>query len=427
MPSPSRFRVRPVRWTAAFLLLLAGCAHAPALRTHPSSKLCEVREASRDSLFVEGGRALYVFQEILEPNTRGDVLLAGSIAVLQERGADGAWRVVRKDSAFGAVLRRGGEAVAVPAPIPTRLIAAPRAAARPDGTWSVVFAETHGSTGESRPDSAARLWHGILDGNRWIRLEPIPLPDGGSVKTGNAGAPIYRGDTLFWALPFRSPHHDVAVFSRREGRWTHEIVPTRFALYPRLAYSDTLGLVLAAVGSGGDFRAAEHLFLWTKRPAWQPLVLLVPETRERVIDPWISLDRGREVVSWVGMVTRNGVPRQEAHAILGSLDPASGVTVLDSAVTGWGDVPVRPIPGTRDGARLWALEHGESGGATKPIRIIQDVDGSPVLRTSGDAPFVSGFAAAMPDPAWLLLAGGVHDPGRQLLISLVLRYRVECP
>lgn len=332
-------------------LLAAGCAPLSAARSGAPGGVCEVREVSRDSLFVEGGRALCVFQEVLEPNTRGDVLLAGYISFLAERGRDGIWRQVARDSTFGAILPSGGEPVLVPAPIPTRLIAAPRAVARPDGTWAVVFAETHDYTGDSPPDSAARLWYGELDGARWTHLEPIPIPPGGRIMTSNAGPPVLRGDTLFWALMFRAPMYDVAVFSRRGGQWTHEIVPSFIAFYPRLAYSDTLGLVLATVGSGGSRTGGEHLFLWTRNPGWKPLVLLVPEEREKVMDPWISLEPGRELVAWAGVDATADSAWQEARAITGRMHPSSPVTVLDTAISGWGDFPVRPA-GVRGESRF---------------------------------------------------------------------------
>lgn len=408
--------------------LAHGCAHAPARPAGSTAGLCEVREVSRGVLEVEDGLSLYVHPGVLEPNGRGDLLLAGDISFMSARGADGVWRPVRQDSTFGVILPRTGEPVPVPSPVPTRLLAAVRAVGRPDGTWSVLFAETPDYTGDSRPDSAARLWHGILDAGRWSWLEPIPRPPGGAVRHANAAAPLLRGDTLFWALAFRSEFQDVAVFSLRGGGWTHEVVPTRFsAFYPRLAYSDTLGLVLASVGADPELRhSGNNLLLWARRPAWRLISILVPAGREPIHDPWISMDPGAEVVSWTAHRVDGG-PGKHARVMRGEPRAGADVTLLDSAVSGLGAFPIRPL-GRVGGPRWWVVEHLSQPTRSSEIRVLQEANGAPIVRATAPAPFAMGFASAMPDSATILVAGGFFSNDRsQRLVSLLVRFAVRCP
>lgn len=426
-PRLVRRRVRLCAWLLPLAALAQGCGSAPARPSAVEAGLCEVREVSRGLLEVEDGRSLYVHPGVLEPNGRGDLLLAGDISFMSARGADRVWRPVRRDSTFGVILPRAGEPIPISSPVPTRLLAAVRAVGRPDGTWSVLFAETPDYTGDSRPDSAARLWHGVLDAGRWSVLEPIPLPPGGAVRHANAAAPLLRGGDLFWALTFRREFQDVAVFSRRGGGWIHEVVPTRFAaFYPRLAYSDTLGLVLGTVGADTALRhSGNNLFLWARRPAWRPLTLLVPATGGAVHDPWISLEPGAELVGWVARV--DGRAGQLARVMRGDPHPDAPIMVLDSAVSGLGDFPVRPL-GRLGGLRLWVVEHAAGDGRGMEIRILQELEGEAVPLARANAPFVMGFASAMPDSATIVVAGGYFSRDRfERLASLLVRFAVRCP
>lgn len=423
---PSRTKARV--WLVLGTGLLQGCVYAAGRPPARQAGLCEVREVARDLLEVEDGLSLYVHPGVLEPNGRGDLLLAGDISFMSARGADSVWRPVRQDSTFGVILPRAGEPIPVRSPVRTRLLAAVRAVGRPDGTWSVLFAETPEYTGDSPPDSAARLWHGVLDAGRWSPLEPIPLPPGGAVRHANAAAPLLRGDTLFWALAFRGEFHDVAVFSRRGGAWTHEVVPTRFAaFYPRLAYSDTLGLVLASVGGDPELRhSGNNLLLWARRPGWRLLSLLVPAARGSVHDPWISLEPGAEVVSWAADRVDGG-PGKHARLMRGEPRPQADVTLLDSAISGLGAYPVRPL-GRVDGPRWWVVEHLSQHTLWSEVRVLQEANGALVVRATAAAPFVMGFASAMPDPASILVAGGFFSNDRsQRLASLLVKFAVRCP
>jgi hypothetical protein len=394
------------------LLLSSACAHAVSAAgsdaTNPSAAgVCSAREVARVPLLVEGGRALYVQPVILEPNGLGDALLAGDISFMLER-RDGRWRFTREDSTFGAIIPASGEPVVVPAPIPTRRIGGSRALARADGAWDVVFAQVHDYTGESRPYTVEQLWHGVLDGARWKQLEPVPLP----------------------ATRLNRPGLDqTALFARRNGAWEHEIVPSMGNGYPRLAYSDSLGLVLALVGPDRTltppYHDANSLILWTRHPEWRHYRKLVPSSREQVYDPWISLAPGREVVAWVAGVEDEAGARTEAHAMSGRLDEAAPVVVLDSALHPHGQFSVRPLE-LAPGNRLWVFQHGLAD-HTRELRVVQESGAAPVLLASVPSEFPAGFMAALPAPGQLLVAGAEYDAAQQMIVSLLLRFQVDCP
>ena len=435
----SSVRGRPAREPIAAallgLLLTCACAHTPPTREATARPLapglCSVRELSREPLLVEGGRALYVQPVILEPNGQGETLLAGDISfLLERRPPDDRWRFVREDSTFGAIIPAAGEAVVVPAPISTRLIGGARALARADGGWDVVFAQVHDYTGEERPTTVERLWYGTLHGARWTRLEPIPLLSsvGDTLDTIHPSSLLPVGDTLFWAAPLRRPGLDaVAIFSRRGGVWDHEIV-SAWGNYPRLAHSDSLGLVLAVVGPDRTLPAdANSLILWTRQPEWRPYRMLVPSSREQVYDPWISFAPGREAAGWVAGVEDERGPRTEAHAISGVLSPATPVAVLDSALHAHGVFvvqPLEPVPGVR----LWVLEHRLADRQGTILRVVQESAGRhATVLDSVPASFPAGFRAALPAPGQLLAAGAEYDAAQGVIVSLLLRFAVDCP
>lgn len=428
-------RVPPAA-AALWLLLLCGCARAipQTGSTAPGASaagICSVRELSREPLLVEGGRALYVQPVILEPNGRGETLLAGDISfLLERRPPDDRWRFVREDSTFGAIIPASGEAVVVPAPIPTRLIGGARALARADGGWDVTFAQVHDYTGVDRPTTVERLWYGVLDGPRWTELEPVPLPgEPGDTLDTILASPLLRvADTLFWAAKLKRPGLEaVAIFSRRGGAWEHDTVPTGFGSYPRVYHVDSLGLTLTIVQPDRTLPAdGNSLILWTRRPHWRPYRTLVPSSREQVYDPWISFAPGREVAGWVAGVEDEAGARTEAHAMSGPLNPASPVIVLDSAIHAHGMFVARPLE-PAPGVRLWIFERRLADRQQSQLRLVQELAGRAVVLDSVPASFPAGFRAALPAPGQLLVAGAEYNAAERMIVSLLLRFELDCP
>lgn len=362
--------------SAVSVFLFIGCVQAQA-----SYDDCSLHEVSRERLIMADGRQLYVEPVVLEANSGGDVLLAGTYNHLFEKTAEGEWEFVARDSVFGALIPKTGAPQVVPSPLPGKLLKGIRAAASDDGTWAVVFAEVRPDTGNPDPQRAARLWYGVLDGVCWTTIESLPLPPGGTVEPiVFASSLARRADALGWALPVdrRGLISGILVYERRGGEWTHEVVPTGFAKVD-LSYSDTLGLVLAV--RQGDFRLrrdANSLLFWVRQPEWRILRSVVRGSEEQVHRPSLIITPERSTLTWMAEVNgMDGLVRYEAHAMIGSLEKRNEpIITLDSAV-----VPAHPIsfvPLTA-GPRVWVTDHLLAGGEDREIRFVRESSGLGVV------------------------------------------------
>jgi hypothetical protein len=304
--------------------------------TDPSRVGCVVRELSRERLIVEGGRYLYVDPVSLVRSSRGEVLLAGSHNYMFGRNSEGKWKMVGRDSVFGAVLGPSGDARTVPSPIPLSRTSGIRSVARPDGTWSVVFAEV---PSDSLHQTVVALWHGVLDGPGWAMLERLPLPspaEGVAYQPLDASNLIASGDSLAWVLEHRGADGvgGLIVYERIGGRWTYEIIRTGYA-DAGIAYSRELGLVIAS--EQADFRgpaSGSSLLLWVRQPTWRILRAAVPGSREVVNGSWFSIPPEGGVLTWNTVVPDSGGGEHwEAHAMVEALqDGDQPFIVLDTAV-----------------------------------------------------------------------------------------------
>ena len=110
----------------------------------------------------------------------------------------------------------------------------------------------------------------------------------------------------------------------------------------------------------------------------------------------------------------------------GLLDEASPVAVLDAAARAYGQFAVRPLE-PAPGVRLWALEHVLADRQTSELRIVGESGGAVVPLASIPVSFPAGFAAALPATGQLLVAGAEYDAGQRMMVSLLLRFHVDCP
>jgi len=416
---------------------LAQCALAPTPRL-PAPRLdqelpgqCVAREVSRKPLVVEDGRLLYVEPAAFVPNHRGDVMLAGTMNMLIDLSSEGRVKGASGDSVFGALIRRDGRAHIIPSPVPDgRLLTGIRAVARKDGGWSAVFAESKPHPREEvAPDTAVRLWHGIYDGKRWSLLEQLPLPTEGALRPRLAATPVLRGDTLAWAMTLRVPNlaNRIALFERRGGRWTYEIIPT-FHAQVQLAYSDTLGLMMAVVQPDTMVRSdGNSLILWARKPAWRRVRRVVHGDAEgQVYTPSLTLSPTGGVLSWHAQVD-DGPPRagREARVMIGALEERNTpVVTLDSAAVST-QYPFAPVllPG---GGRLWVVEHALPDMRSTEIRFVRDSAQTGVLMGRIPNPYLSQFYGATAVGPREVLVTGLQYFANRYIVSLLLRVRVEC-
>jgi hypothetical protein len=334
---------------------------------------------------------------------------------------------VARDSLFGVVIARDGRTRTVESPIPGKLLGSIRALDRSDGGWDVVFAEMIPADTSPPPNPVARLWYGVYDGRRWNSVEQLPLPADTRVHSLHASQLVRHGDTLVWALTASTPgyNRDVALFERRGGHWVSEIVPTRGAGYPSVAYSDSLGLLLAVVRAdprwnnpdsarGGFDRSS--LFLYGQDPTWRILRRIAHGVAEPVDHPSFVQSGEKLVLSWeVQADTRN-----EARAVVDVLHgPPDVVVVLDPSFAGHPPVRSIDLPG---GNHLWITRHNPGGESPSQLRFLRASGPGVTLLGHLPSPFLGGFGAGA-EPEFV-------DADRRILnlvFSLLVRARISCP
>ncbi|MDQ3951306.1 MAG: hypothetical protein M3282_13315 [Gemmatimonadota bacterium] len=416
-------------------LPLAVQAAQPAAAEHTgeSGEGCTVREVSRSRLVVEDGRELYVEPVAFAVSGR-EILLAGTPTFLWRRRSPGRPAVeLTRDSVFGAVIRRDGRARIVPSPVDAKLITDVRVLGRGDGTWEAVFAELEAPKAEPADEGAvARYWYGVFDGRAWSRLEELPRPEGARPRLlSSVPSPLVRlGDTLWLTTPVTTNggESEVVVYSRREGRWTYELVPTYFAAYAVLAPSDSLGLVLLVVRGDRAVSWDENsLFMFARRPGWQMVRKVIPGGDEPVHGPSLVASSAGRILAWSSLVRDPQDPRGarlEARAMVGwSEARTEPVVTVDSS-----SAPVPRIVVTSDGAPIWVTQHSTGAGDELELRFVHPVAGRASVLARLPNPFQGYHNAASLAPRGLVIAGpelnrSVDQPA---LVTLLLRARVQC-
>lgn len=432
-PSP---QLRAVMAAAFLGALFSACAPAGRSVGQPTAgdgaaslQGCGSRELSRQRLTV-GGRPLYVEADAFVADGRGDVLLAGTPNYLWKISPAGEINGLTADSIFGAVIARDGTSRAVPAPIDPRLIHGIRAVGRPDGGWDVVFAEIPLSDRNARVDSVVNLWHGVFDGRQWVGLEEIPRPRDVPLHPQLTSSLVRREGSLAWALvPLTSySSRDLVLFQRVDGRWTHETVPTRFAVDVDLSYSDSLGLLLAVVQPDPTLRAdGNSLLLWARQPDWRIIRRLVHGYGEgRVNFPSLVRIPGGLLASWSTPTASVSETRWQLLAKPVLLDGEQDETAisLDADISLWSEVP----PLIRSGGMpLWVTDHGAASepGAASEIRIVS-LTGREALEVGrAPSPYLMRLAAVEQRPGEVVVTGMEYQENR-FAFSLLLRVRLEC-
>lgn len=434
---------RDLGGAVALLLLLAGCGPGRVQQTaNPGRETpgkgagepCHVRETSRSLLTLEGGQVAYVEPTVLRRSANGDFLLAGRHNYRFERSGDSSWSRVAGDSLLGAVVPRAGSPRPIFAPFPTARLNGVRAVELEGGRWAVVFAEVppvpaevSRTAGEIRPDSAIRLWYGVVDGGRWTTLEPIPMPARGTLEPANASSLVRHGENLAWAMILTPPmeRSRIIVYELKDGRWSYEEVPT-FATEVELAHSDSLGLLLAVVQPDPRLRNdSNSLLLWARQPAWRILRSVVPGSRERVLHPSLRFTPAGAVLGWIASVPRpDGSETMEMHAMTGKImERDETVIVLDTDV-GPFDLPIGlDMPGP---SPVWIVDHRHEGSGEREIRFLRPDGAVPAVAGSIRNPYITHFAAQALSDSEVLITGGVLDSAEQYVGSLLIRARMVC-
>ena len=410
-----------IGWVSVVSTEAAAQTPPPSSRGPGSASACTVREASRSPLVVNGTRELYV-----EPTavvlSRSEILFAGSPNYLWAPGGAGDARDFVQDSVFGAVLGADGRGRLVPAPIDAARIFDVHAVALKDGGWAVAFAELKEPYRPPARDTVLRYWHGVFDGRSWTRIEPLPVPPGGEMKTAGSSNILVQGDTTFFAVRVQraDADFDIALYERREGKWSVTMVRSRGGSYAYLSYPDSSGLVLAIVRPDRTRSSdGNSLFVHTRAEAWLTSRKILPGHLERVFNPVIDSSSEGTVLTWFTTGPTGG---RSARAMVGPLDARNHALTLDSAIN-----HVVHVPGLRGGP-LWITEHVGSP-ATHALRFIglaPDGDGALLMRTPN--PYTGLFGATATASDEVILSGPLlrPEPPNPSLVTLLIRARVEC-
>jgi hypothetical protein len=227
----------------------------------------------------------------------------------------------------------------------------------------------------------------------------------------------------------------VTLFQRRGAEWQAEIAPTRGAGYPVVAYSDSLGLLLAVVRADPRWENPDSsrggydqnsLFLYARQPTWRILRRVAHGVTAPVDHPSFVRSGTNLVLSWA-VETANG---SEARAILDVDDgPPDLIVVLDPAFGGHPPVRSLAMPG---GHHLWITRHIPDSASSSQLRFVGTAGQGVSLIGHLPSPFFGGFGASSGGGSDVLLAGLDpeyidHRGGRVSFVhSLLVRVRITC-
>ena len=415
----------------AATLPMASGAQAGSVRSRPAPSLepgsatagtCTVREVSREPLVVDRAREMYVEPVVVQPSGNR-VLLAGTPNYLFQPGFPGMARDFVRDTAFGAVLEPDGSAHLVPAPsqVDSRLIADPRALPLSGGGWEVVFAELKIPSDPQYQDTVVAYWYGVFDGRAWNSVERLPRPAEGLMEPNASSDLVQRGDTTAFAVPIGTSNgRDVAIFERRAGQWSLDVLPTRRGAYPRLTFSDSLGMLLFLVRPDTTMRRdINSAFIYAKDPSWRALRKLLPGSPEPVHNPVVSRSSSGPVLTWMVRFDGGG---NRARAAIGPTERAiTEVIALDSDV-----VHIATVRGF-EGPPFWVADRVNAEGS-REMRFVTTSGSTAVVAATGPAAYTGYFSATGIGASEILVSGPLFRsaPPNPSLVTLLIRSRVEC-
>lgn len=403
---------------------------------------CTAREVSRARLIVEGDRELYLEPVVVE--AAGDrVLLAGKPSYLFRKRPSGASGDLESDGVvFGAVVHADGTAGMVGAP-PVDAGNVTAVAASPVGgdRWRVIFAV---------PDSAhtdgsrvvRSYWHGVYDGARWTEIERLPNPPDLSLQYFNRSRVIERGDTVVWAsIVSTSPitaspiiRQRVVVFERVGGAWTHTVPETPYASEVELIHTPRHGFILGVFrhplnapsfsGSVEGPQPKTSLHLYTRRSGWS-------RQREVLVPPTSTVSRTRldtsgDLVSVTAIASGESATDRpfQLHAITGSvMDQDEPGFVVDPDV-----LPTFATVVSRAGDFFWLSQHAVPGDSANPgeLRLVHRSGDTAKVLWRTPHPYLGWFSAIAYSDSDVLVVGPLLDRTNEVLVSLLIRVRIEC-
>ena len=369
------------------------------------------------------------------------VLLAGKPSYLFRKRRPGAGGDLESEGVvFGAVIEADGTARTVVAPpVNAGTVTAVAAAALGPDRWRVIFAVPD-SIRADRSRVVRAYWHGVYDGARWTNIERLPEPADLSLQYFNRSRIIERGDTVVWASIARtsptptSPivQQVVVVFERVGGMWTHAVPATPSASDLELMHTPQHGFVLAVFrhplgiplfpGGVEGPQPKTSLHLYTRRSGWS-------RHRETLLPPDPTVSRPRlnasgETVSVTSIASGETERSYQLHSITGSvMDQDEPAFVVDPDV-----LPTFAAVAMPTGEFVWLSQHALPADSANlgELRLIHRSGAMSKVLWRTPHPYLGWFAATAYSDSNVLVVGPLLDRANEVLVSLLIRLRVEC-
>lgn len=387
--------------------------------------MCTAHELSRIQLTVEHGRMLYVEPVVFVVS--GDrVLLAGKPSYLfaANRGAV-TFDVVSRYAVFGAIMNRDGSAQTVPAPdVNAGKVAALAGSAVEGGAWRVIFAELDSSATDGE-QTVSSFWHGVYDGVRWSSVERLPDVPGKQLLYFNSSRIAEHGDTVVWAARFStSPgNHGAVVYQRVSAGWSSRLVGPSRVSYVQLAHSSTLGFTLALVYPDPSLsHDINSLFLYRRRADWELVRKVAPGMEGAVHRPSLNLWGDSGVLTWRTFVEDPPNSRIELRGMVGEIGRRNEPLLLidDRSAEG------RATLARSDGRILWVTDHVTRPDDARELQLRRPAADSTAIVWRTTYPYRGPLAATLYSESDVLIVGPQLDEARELLVSLIVRVRLDC-
>lgn len=443
MTSTLSLRERPILQPIGTLIWLSLLA-PPSAQTAPRASTvrtdaltCTAREVSRTRLLVEGGRELYVEPVVVEV-AGTDVLVAGRPSYLfraRQRGdtAD----LESTDVVFGAVITGEGTARTVAGPdVNHGKVAAVAATALGPGRWRVIFAESDSISADAS-DVVPAYWHGIYDGAHWSDIQRLPQPPAVSLQYFNRSRVIQRGDTIVWAGLVQTGRisQGVIVFERIRGVWSHVMPTTPFASSVQLIHTPKHGFILGVFrhqlqdfhlpGAIEDPEQKSAVRLYSRPSGWKEQRMISLPVQPAISR--VGLDASGEAIT-VSTITRGShATTLSLHLHTVSAPTLNGDerrSVVDSGATPHFAPVVMPW-----GNVLWVSQHALATADSTDqgeLHLINASDNASSVIWRSPNPYLGPFSATAYSASDVMIVGPELDRAHELLVSLIIRVRVEC-
>ena len=415
------------RWSHTSLLFTlapAAVACAQRARAEPAAE-CSALETDRRILQDKNGVQLYIEPVVLSKHPASvSVLLAGAPNYSYPVGPRGQVTGIEKNTLFGAILRDSIASV-IPNPVDGQVMAV-RAVPRRTAGWHVVFAQFPRDYVFPDPENVLALWHGIVEGDRFISLARVPSPPALRLQSFQSSQLISAGDSLWWAMRYVS--HDssgVALFSGitkgSSTSWSHSTARANIA-FAALAHTSETGLILFATHGSEGRVLTNSLYLHRRPTLLHGSELLASGSDGSVLDLQILRDRNDLILSWTARLPSDP---PTAPSILGLANPLGSAREQPFEIAK--DVATSAAVQASDSLPWWVTDHRDSLGAGT-LSLWKRSERGARAHGSISNPYAGPFGAIESSRDTLLISGPLlrqNDPDRPL-VSLLMKVTGRC-